>query len=425
MSDQKQRRRVLMASLVGNSIEWFDYFLYSTAAGLVFNQLFFPKSMDPLVALMASYLTLALTFVFRPLGGILFAHIGDRIGRKKTLVMTLMLMGCSTVLIGLLPTYEQIGIWAPILLIILRIIQGFGIGGEWGGALLIAVEHAEGKRRAFFGSVPQMGIPIGLLLGTFSLSVMSMVTTEEQFLSWGWRVPFILSIVLVLLGLWLRKGIDESPIFKEAQEQGKVVRIPILETLCNYWKETLISVGLKVVETAPFYIFGTFVVSYATLQGYSKSTALNAVAIASLVTAILIPYMGILGDRIGRKPLYIAGTIGIILFAFPYFWMIHGKSDLLLILATIIGLGILWTPVTAVLGTLYSEIFSTQVRYTGATLGYQIGAAVAGGTAPFIATALLGTFNSWIPIAIYLVLTSLISLLSIVSVRETKDSSLN
>jgi metabolite-proton symporter len=421
---QQTGKKALVASLIGSSIEWFDYFLYGTVASLVFNKLFFPNT-DPVVGLLLSYLSFSLTFFIRPLGGIVFSHIGDKIGRKKTLVLTLSLMGMATVLIGFLPDYNTIGVWAPILLFVLRLIQGLGIGGEWGGALLLAVEYSGKNERGFFGSIPQMGVTIGMLLGTLSVSLMSLLP-EDQFLAWGWRVPFILSAVLVFIGLWIRNGIDETPAFQQAKQSGTIAKVPLADTLRYHWKSVLIAVGAKVVETGPFYIFSTFVIAYSTKYlGYDKVTALNAVTIATLVATVAIPFMGKWSDKVGRKPLYIGGTIAMMLFAFPYFYLLSLKSAFWLTAATVIALGILWAPVTAVLGTLFSEIFSTQVRYTGVTLGYQLGAAIAGGTAPLIATALLSAFNnSWVPVALYIVLTGAISLAAIAVTRETKDSEL-
>lgn len=416
--DKKQTRRILIASLVGSSIEWFDYFLYGTVAALVFNQLFFVNE-DPTVGLLLAYASFALAFFIRPFGGVIFSHIGDRIGRKKTLVLTLSLMGIATFGMGLLPTYQAIGVWAPILLITLRLVQGLGIGGEWGGALLLAVEYAPPEKRGLFGSIPQMGVTIGMLMGTIALWVMTLLP-EESFMTWGWRVPFILSALLVIFGLWIRKGIDETPEFKKVQESGDIPKLPIADTLKYHWREVLIAIGAKVVETAPFYIFSTFVVSYATTNlGYTRTTTLTAVMIATVVTTILIPIMGNLSDKVGRKKLYVAGTVGMALFAFPYFWMIQQGSVALLIIATVIGLGIIWAPITAVLGTMFSEIFDAKVRYTGISLGYQIGAALAGGTAPLVATALLARFdNSYVPVALYIVFTALISLVAIWAVKD-------
>lgn len=418
---KKTSTKALVASLIGSSIEWYDYFLYGTLAALVFNKIFFPTA-DPVVGLLIAYASFALPFFIRPLGGVIFSHIGDKIGRKRTLVLTLSLMGGATVLIGLLPTYETIGIWAPILLISLRLIQGLGIGGEWGGALLLAVEYAPKGRRGFFGSVPQMGVTIGLLLGTISITLMTALP-DNQFLAWGWRLPFILSAVLVFLGLWIRNGIDETPAFKEAKESDNISKVPLIDTFRYNWRSVLIAVGLKAGETAPFYIFSTFIIAYATGHlGFTATPVLNAVTIGTIITTIAIPFMGSLSDKIGRKPLFIGGTIAIILYAFPYFYILSLESTLWLTIATIIGLGILWAPVTAVLGTLFSEIFPTNVRYTGVTVGYQIGAALAGGTAPLIATALMNGFNnSWVPVALYMMFIGLISLIAIFSAKETRD----
>ncbi|WP_421272870.1 MFS transporter [Aeromonas taiwanensis] len=418
------RKRALIASLTGSSIEWFDYFLYGTAAALVFNKLFFPN-FDPMVGLMLSYLSFSLTFFIRPIGGVLFAHIGDRIGRKKTLVITLSLMGGATVLIGCLPTYEQIGIWAPILLISLRVVQGMGIGGEWGGALLLAYEYAPPRRKGLFGSVPQVGVTIGMLLATLAVSLMAMLP-EAQFLSWGWRVPFLLSAGLVFLGLWIRHGLDETPEFKQAKASGNVAKMPLLETLRHHWREVLIAAGLKVVETAPFYIFSTFVVSYAVNSlAYEKGVALHAVMLGALVATGMIPLMGALSDRVGRKAVYIGGILGLALFIVPYFMLLDTRAGWGITLATVIGFGVLWAPITAVLGTLSSEIFATRVRYTGITLGYQLGAALAGGTAPLIATWLLSRYQGdWQPVALYMLVTVGISLVAILAIGRGRDAEL-
>lgn len=420
----KTEVRALVGSLIGSSIEWYDYFLYGTIASLVFAKRFFPSS-DPTVGLLLAYASFAIPFFFRPLGGVVFSHLGDRMGRKNTLVLTLALMGVATMLIGCVPDYGAIGVWAPVLLITLRFVQGLGIGGEWGGALLLAVEHASPRNRGFFGSIPQTGVTVGLLLGTLAVSLVSRLP-EAQFLSWGWRIPFLLSAVLVLVGLWIRKGIDETPAFQAAKARGKVARVPIVETLRHHKGAVLLAIGLKVVETAPFYILSTFVISYATNQvGFDKVTALNAVTIGTLVSTAAIPAMGSLADRVGRKPLYIAGTVALVLYAFPYFWLLSLRSAFWLTAATVIGLGLLWAPVTAVLGTLYSEIFATEVRYTGVTLGYQIGAAAAGGTAPLVATALLRAYgDSFVPVALYFMATGLVSLGCILVTRETKGSDL-
>ena len=409
----RKNKKVLIASLTGSSIEWFDYFLYGTAAALVFNKIFFPM-VDPVIGLILSYLSFSLTFFIRPIGGVLFAHIGDRIGRKKTLVLTLSLMGGATVMIGLLPTYDMIGMWAPALLILMRIIQGMGIGGEWGGALLLAYEYAPEKRKGFFGSIPQAGVTIGMLMATFIVSLMTLFS-EEDFLSWGWRIPFLLSSVLVILGLWIRKDIDETPDFQKVKKSGQVAKAPLRDTIKHHWREVLIAAGLKVVETAPFYIFSTFVVSYATTTlTYQKSQALEAVTLGALVATIMIPLMGLLSDRVGRQRMYAVSVFVLGLFIVPWFMLLNTGTTWGIVLATVIAFGVLWAPVTAVLGTLCSEIFSANVRYTGITLGYQLGAALAGGTAPLIATGLLAKYDGdWVPVAWYLGVTVARALIAI------------
>lgn len=413
VGERATNRRVLVGSLSGSVIEWFDFFLYATAAGIVFDRFFFPTE-DPLVSLMLSYLSLALTFFIRPFGGILFAHIGDRIGRKRTLVITLSMMGAATVAIGLLPTHAQVGMLAPVLLIICRVIQGMAVGGEWGGALLLAYEYAPAHRRGFFGSVPQMGITIGMLLSTLVFSAMSLLP-DEQFDAWGWRVPFIASILLVVIGLWIRQGLDETPAFREAKQTGDVAKLPLTDTLRDHWRSVLVAVGAKITETAPFYIFAVFVVSYATgVLNFEQSTVLNAVSLGALVSTLMIPVMGSLSDRLGRRPVYLAGTLVIGLFAAPFFMLLDLAVDWAVFVAVVLGLGLIWPAVTATLGTMTSEIFSTRVRYTGVTLGYQVGAALAGGTAPLIATWLLAQYDdAWWPIAVYLMLLAAISLAAV------------
>lgn len=412
-ADRRTNVKVLTGSLSGSAIEWFDFFLYATAAAFIFDKQFFPVE-DPYVSQMLSYLTLALTFFIRPFGGLVFSHIGDRIGRKKTLVVTLTMMGAATVAIGLLPTFDQVGIWAPVLLIVCRIVQGLAIGGEWGGALLLAYEYAPKNRRGLFGSVPQMGITIGMLLATLAFGAVSALPVEA-FNTWGWRLPFIASIVLVVVGLWIRGGLGETPQFQKQLDTGEVATLPLVETLRHHWRAVLVAIGAKFVETAPFYIFATFVVSYATgTLDFDRSTVLNAVASGALASTIMIPVMGRLSDRFGRFPVYMTGAALIAIFSAPFFLLLDTGQNWAVFVAVIMGLGVVWPPVTATLGTLTSEIFSTRIRYTGVTLGYQIGAAVAGGTAPMVATFLLAQYSgSWVPVAVYLIVISVISLLAV------------
>lgn len=406
-------RRVLIASLTGSAIEWFDYFLYGTVAALVFNKLFFP-TFDPVVGLLLSYLSFSLTFFVRPFGGIVLSHIGDRIGRKKTLVLTLAMMGSATVLIGCLPTYEMIGVWAPVMLVLLRIVQGLGISGEWGGALLLAYEYAPENRKALYACVPQMGVPLGMLLATLAMTAMSTLP-DEDFFAWGWRVPFLASAGLVFLGLWIRRGIDETPEFAKAKQRGKVETAPIIETVKHHWRAVIVATGSKVVETAPFYVFTTFVVSYATgTLAFDRVTVLNSITIAATVTCLAIPLMGLLADRVGARKVYITGSLAMAAFAAPYFMLLDTGETWGITLASIIAIGVIWAPIVATLGTIMAGLFSTEVRFTGITLGSQIGAAIAGGTAPLIATWLLKEAGGiWTSIAIYILICAMISVVAV------------
>jgi MFS family permease len=406
-------RRVLLASMVGSTIEWFDFFLYGSATPIVFNRLFFPSA-DPVVSLLLAYLSFALPFFVRPLGGIVIAHIGDRIGRKKTLVLTLSLMGGGTMLIGFLPTYATIGVAAPILLVSLRLVQGVGLGGEWGGAVLLAYEYAPPGRRGLFGSVPQCGVPFGMLLSTLFMGLASLLP-DEAFLVWGWRIPFLLSAGLVVLGLWIRNGIDETPDFKKIQGEGRVARLPIVILLHSYRREVMTAILAKCGETGAFYIFAVFIVSYATGRlGYSRPMALVAIAAGALVGTITMPVYGSLSDRIGRRSLFLAGSVALIVIAGPYFWLLSLRSTVGIVLASVIAIGLVWPIVAAAESTLLAEMFRPEVRYSGISLGYQLGAALAGGTAPLIGTMLLVTDNGrWRWIACYIAVISLISLLAV------------
>ncbi|WP_262103526.1 MFS transporter [Arthrobacter sp. Marseille-P9274] len=398
---EKLNYRVLLGSLSGSVIEWFDFLVYGTVAALVFNKLFFPSD-NEFVSTLLAYISFSLTFFFRPLGGIIFSHIGDRIGRKKTLFITLMLMGGGTVAIGLLPDYAAIGIAAPILLIAFRILQGLGIGGEWGGALLLAYEYAPKNRRGLYGAVPQMGISLGMLLAAGVVALLTMLP-DGQFMTWGWRVPFVGSVVLVFIGLWIRNGLDETPEFKRVREKGAQLRLPIKEVLTKHRGAVLVSIGAKAAETGPFYIFGTYVIAYATgVLGARQNTVLLAVAAAALVATIWMPIFGRISDSIPRAKLYRWSATATILLVVPYYLVINTGATVALFVGTIVGFGILWGSVNAILGTLIAENFAPEVRYTGASLGYQLGAAIFGGTAPIIAAWLFEVSGGqWWPIAVY------------------------
>jgi metabolite-proton symporter len=393
MTRPDQLRRVVVASFIGTTIEWYDFFLYGTAAALVFNRLFFP-TLDPLAGTLSAYGTFAVGFVARPLGGIVFGHYGDRLGRKQMLVWSLGIMGIATALIGVIPTYGQIGIWSPILLVVLRFVQGFGVGGEWGGAVLLAVEHSGGERRGFHGSWPQMGVPGGLLLSTAVFAVLSARLPEPAFLAWGWRVPFLVSVVLVGVGLFVRLRVMESPSFEKVKEDRAESRAPLLDVFRDHPREVLIGMGMRFAQNVIFYIYTVFVLSYGEKTlGYPRSVVLRGVMIASFLGLFAIPFWSHLSDRVGRRPIYLIGSIFSLLIVFPFFWLFErgpGFVPLAMILAMNIGHDMMYGPMAATL----SELFGTRVRYSGASLVYQLTSVVSGGVAPFIATVLIAKYGS-------------------------------
>jgi metabolite-proton symporter len=389
---QSNIRRVIVACFIGTTIEWYDFFLYGTAAALVFNKLFFP-TLNPLAGTLSAYATFAVGFVARPLGGIVFGHYGDRVGRKTMLIWSLVIMGVASAAMGLVPTYDKIGVWAPVLLVALRFIQGFGVGGEWGGAVLLAVEHSSGNRRGLHGSWPQIGVPAGLLLSTGLFALISGRLSNEAFLAWGWRVPFLLSIVLVGIGLFVRLGVAESPAFRDIERRGTESRAPLLEAIKRHPREILVGAGMRFAQNVLFYLYTVFVPGYGekTLH-YPRSTMLGGVLIASVVGLASIPFWSYLSDRIGRKPVYLAGAMVSMLFAFPFFrWIEHGPSLVApAIVIGMIGHDMMYGPMAAY----FSELFDTSVRYSGASLIYQLTSVFSGGLAPFIATLLLARHGS-------------------------------
>jgi metabolite-proton symporter len=411
-------RRVIVASLIGTSLEWYDFFIYGTAAALVFNTIFFPE-FDPLVGTLLAFATYAVGFVARPLGGVLFGHYGDKLGRKNVLVITLLLMGIATFAIGAMPTYATIGVWAPILLVALRFLQGLGLGGEWGGAVLMTLESGDPQRRGLNASWPQVGVPIGLLLANGALSLMGAVTTEAAFESWGWRVPFLLSGVLVVVGLWIRLTISESPLFRELEVSDRKVRAPIVDVVRLYPKQVALAIGARVGVDVAFYTFVLFITTYVvTYLGLPSSYALNAVLIAAGCQVLLIPWFGTLSDRLGRRPVYLFGAIGAAIWVFVFFAMLDTGSYVMIVLATVVAL-VLHAAMYGPQASFIAEMFPTKVRYTGASMGYQLAGIVGGALAPIIAVALLDRYDTSLVVSLYVVLTLAITTVCVLAAPET------
>jgi metabolite-proton symporter len=393
------RRRAVVASTVGTTIEWYDFFLYGTLAALVFPKVFFPGS-APAVGVLASYASLFVGFLARPAGAAIFGHFGDRVGRKATLVTTLLLMGVATTLIGLLPGYASIGIAAPILLTLLRVVQGIGVGGEWGGSVLMSMEWGESGRRGLMASLPQLGVPLGLLLSTGVVQIVSALSGPAFATGWAWRVPFLLSVVLIGLGLWVRLRVPESPDFAEVKRSRTVERHPVWTALRNHPREILTSAFVRLSEQAPFYLFITFVLTYGTEKlKFERDELLNDTLIAAAIGLISVPFFGFLSDIIGRRTIYAIGIIATAAFAFPYYSLLNTQRSGLVLLAIVLSLvvhDVQYGPQAA----LISENFGTNVRYSGAGIGYQLASVIAGGPAPLIATAILkhtgsSTWISW------------------------------
>jgi len=424
-SEATPLRRVVMASLIGTTIEWYDFFLYGSAAALVFNKLFFPE-FDPLTGTLLAFATYALGFVARPVGGVVFGHFGDRIGRKRLLMLSLVLMGVATILIGLLPTYAQIGVWAPLALIALRLIQGFAVGGEWGGAVLMAAEHGDAARRGFWASWPQAGVPAGNLLAAAVLAIMAAVQTEADFLAWGWRVPFILSALLVVIGWYIRNRVAESPMFEAELDAAEApARVPAIEVLRERPKALVLGAGLRVGENISYYILTVFSLTYLVdVSKESRSLALNALLIGAAVQFFAIPLFAALSDRIGRRPVYAFGAFGLAGWCFVMFGLLGSGDNASIIFVLVVGLvlhGAMYGPQAAFI----TELFPTRIRYSGVSLAYQLTSIVAGSLAPIIALWLYKDYGSAMPVAIYVGAACVISGVSALLARETRGLELD
>lgn len=432
---------VIFSSTIGTAIEWYDFFLYGTMATLVFPQIFFPAS-NAIVGTLLALFTFLVGFIARPFGGAIFGHFGDRIGRKSTLIATLLLMGISTLLIGFLPGYDTIGIAAPLLLVVLRLGQGLGVGGEWGGSVLLALEYGYKRNRGFWASWPQMGVPIGLVLSTVVVNIVQ-AASGTSFLTWAWRIPFFISALLILVGLYIRLRVLETPLFAEVKSQQQDVSSPFIESFRHNTPEILLSAGARFVENAPFYLFSTFVITYGVTHLLLDRTAvLNALIIAAIVELFTIPLFGYLSDRVGRRRWYLIGCVLMALFAFPYFLMMNTKIGVVFTLGVVCSLAIFHAWVYGPQAALITERFGTRARYSGASLGYQLAAPFAGGLAPIIALVLLSGKSSlsamglgqvvvnigsgsWQAVSIYIIVLAAISFASVWGLKELSKADIS
>jgi len=417
-STSASSRKVIVASLIGTSLKWYDFFLYGTASALVFNKLFFPN-FDPLVGTLLAFATYAVGFIARPLGGLVFGHFGDRVGRKQVLIVTLLIMGIATFLIGALPTYQAIGVAAPILLVVLRFVQGLGLGGEWGGAVLMSLEHGAPDRRGLNASWPQVGVPVGNLLAAGVLGLLNLLLTEDAFLSWGWRIAFFLSGALVLVGLWIRMTITESPLFEEVESAGEKARMPLIEVIKRHPRGLLVAMGARLGTDVAFYTFTLYILTFLTANlGLPRSVGLNAVLIGSAVQIALIPLFGGLSDRYGRRPVYALGAVSAAVWAFVFFPLLSTRSPVVIVLATVVALithAAMYRPQAAFI----AELFSTELRYSGASMGYQIAGVLGGGIAPLVSIALAGATGTAFAVSFYVLAMVVLTLIALWAAPET------
>ncbi|MDR3437039.1 MFS transporter [Telmatospirillum sp.] len=427
ISDKQTMMKVVASSFIGNTIEFYDFLVYGLAAALVFGKLFFPNS-TPLAAVLASFATFGVGFIARPLGGIFFGHLGDTVGRKTTLVITLVGMGTATAMIGLLPTYEQVGVLAPIMLVVLRFLQGFAVGGEWGGAMLMVVENAPANRRGFFSSWPQTGGFSGQLLATGAFSLIALLP-DDQLISWGWRLPFLASAVLVVFGLYLRSKLDETAVFKEAKAHSKPKekqRAPFFEVVRHSWRSLVLIMLLRFAESVPFFLVTVFAVSYATGQlGVDKQTLLSVIMLTCVIAFPMHGLFGALSDKIGRRPVYIFGAVMAAVSAFPFFYLLQTGNFWLITLGYVLLINVAHNSINAVQPAFFTELFGANVRYSGASIGHQLGAIVAGGATPFIAKALSAADNNgWTLVASYVVAGAVVAALAAYFGPETSKRDL-
>jgi len=425
-SGTREHRKVATASLVGTALEWYDYFIYGACAALIFPKLFFP-SVDPLTGTIAAFATYAVGFLARPVGAVVVGHYGDKIGRRTMLMVSLLLMGGATVGIGLLPTYDSIGPWAAVLLCLMRLIQGFSAGGEWGAAVAMSVEHAPKDKRGFYGSFPQVGVPIGMLLATGAFSIVSGSFSDEALLSWGWRIPFLASIVMVGVGIYARLRLEESPAFQKVKEKKEIVQAPALAVIKDNRRALFITIGMRMVQNAVYYLYTTFILSYIvnTLH-MDRSVGLNAVLISSAIGIFSLPAWAWLSDKIGRRKITLFGTVASTFFAFPFFMMAETGNVWILTIGIIIALNLIHDAIYGPQAVYFSELFGTKVRLSGANMGYAIGSVLGGGFAPMIATALLAATGgkTW-GVSLYIMFLGAFSIAACIAARETYQDAID
>jgi MFS transporter, MHS family, shikimate and dehydroshikimate transport protein len=412
-------RTVVAASAVGTTIEWYDFLIYVTAAALVFNKQFFPTT-DPLTGTLLSIGTTGVGFYARPIGAIILSHFGDRLGRKSMLILTLVTMGAATTVVGLLPTYASIGVTAPILLVLCRLVQGIAVGGEWGGAVLMTTEHSPALKRGFYGSMVQIGFPLGMALGTASFFLLAYLS-DEQFTAWGWRIPFIASAALVVVGVFIRLRIEETPDFKDVVREGKVARFPVLDTILHHPKDLIIGLGARITEISWIYVITIFGLNYA-VQTLSlpRNLVLGAIALGAIVELVTIPLCGHLSDLMGRRPIYLLGCVAAILLSFPVFWGIETRNPAIVVLSFVIGMSVGHGIMYGVQASFLSEMFPSNLRYSGASLGYQIAAPIGGGLVPLAAAWLVGLNHggTW-PVSVLMIAIAGLTIVAVLFARET------
>ncbi|PNH78920.1 MFS transporter [Arthrobacter sp. AFG20] len=422
--DRPTPQKTAFASMIGTMVEWYDYFIFGTASALVFSKIFF-TSLDPATGILASFATFGVAFIARPIGAVVFGHFGDRLGRKKMLVLSLLMMGSGTVVVGVLPTYDQVGLLAPALLVLCRLLQGLAVGGEWGGAVLMAVEHAPKGKRAFYGSWPQIGNPMAMILATLTFLAVRQLPADD-FLAWGWRIPFLASSVMIIIGLYIRLRVLESPAFAKMKEKGEEARVPIFEIVRHHWKPALIGMATTAAPNIPYYIATVFIISYAAKRtGMGGDLMLIGLCIASLVEVFGIPGSAILADRIGRKKVLIGGAVFVAAFAFPFFWLVDSGNPVLVVLALSLILGVGHATTYSTQATFFSELFPTQVRYTGTSVAYHFGGMITSGPVPLIATALVAWAGSSLPLSFYMIIGAGISILGLTLARESYKDDLS